>query len=141
MRVERAAGALGAFVHDVQVADAIESDALFDSIRAALLEHQVLFLRDQQMTPQQQRAFAVRFGPIEGHPAYGGRRNVRRTDPREHEGQAVEDRNVAHRHDVQTAPPMLTMLHGKVIPPFGGDTLFAGMTAAFGAVAVDARRS
>ena len=70
MRLEKAAGALGAFVLDVQVADAIGSASLFESIRAALLEHQVLFFRDQRMTPQQQRAFAVRFGPIEGHPAY-----------------------------------------------------------------------
>ena len=135
MRVEKAAGALGAFVHDVQVADAIGSSALFDAIRAALLEHQVLFFRDQRLTPQQQRAFAVRFGPIEGHPAYqvvAGTSDVQILESTKEKPSKIE---MWHTDmTFRPAPPMLTMLHGKVIPPFGGDTLFAGMTAAYNAL-------
>lgn len=135
MRVEKAAGALGAFVWDVDVVDAIESPALFDSMRAALLEHQVLFFRNQRLTPQQQRAFAVRFGPIEGHPAYevvAGTHDVQILESTKEKPSKIE---MWHTDmTFRPAPPMLTMLHGKVIPSFGGDTLFASMTAAYDAL-------
>ena len=135
MRVEKAAGALGAFVRDVEVAEAIDSNDLFGSIRAALLEHQVLFFRNQHLTPQQQRAFAVRFGPIEGHPAYevvAGTHDVQVLESTKEKPSKIE---MWHTDmTFRAAPPMLTMLHGKVIPPFGGDTLFASMTAAYDAL-------
>ena len=135
MRIDKAAGALGAFVRDVNVADAIESDDLFGAIRAALLEHQVLFFRDQHFTPQQQRAFALRFGPIEPHPAYevvAGTQDVQILESTPQKPSKIE---MWHTDmTFRPAPPMLTMLHGKVIPPYGGDTLFASMTAAYDAL-------
>ena len=135
MRIDKAAGALGAFVRDVDLADAIGSNDLFDSIRAALLEHQVLFFRDQHFTPQQQRAFAVRFGPIEPHPAYevvAGTADVQILESTPEKPSKIE---MWHTDmTFRPAPPMLTMLHGKVIPPYGGDTLFASMTAAYDAL-------
>ena len=70
MQIERAAGALGAYLSGVDIADAVASDAEFSTIRAALIEHQVVFLRDQPITPELLYEFAGRFGPIEGHPAY-----------------------------------------------------------------------
>ena len=135
MRVDKAAGALGAFVRDVDVSDAIESNELFGSIRAALLEHQVLFFRDQHFTPQQQRAFALRFGPIEPHPAYevvAGTDDVQILESTPEKPSKIE---MWHTDmTFRPAPPMLTMLHGKVIPRYGGDTLFASMTAAYDAL-------
>jgi len=135
MRVDKAAGALGAFVRDVNVADAIASNDLFAAIHAALLEHQVLFFRDQHLTPQQQRAFALRFGPIEPHPAYevvAGTADVQILESTREKPSKIE---MWHTDmTFRPAPPMLTMLHGKVIPAYGGDTLFASMTAAYDAL-------
>jgi taurine dioxygenase len=135
MRIEKAAGALGAFVSGVDIAKAIESDELFGQLHAALLEHQVLFLRDQHITPQQQRTFALRFGPIEGHPAYDVVAGT--ADVQILESTAAKPSKIEMWHSDMTfrrAPPMLTMLHGKVIPAYGGDTLFASMTAAYDAL-------
>src|SRR5258705_3369895 len=135
MRIVKAAGALGAFVSGVHIAEAIESDDLFGQLHAALLEHQVLFLQDQHITPQQQRAFALRFGPIEGHPAYDVVAGT--ADVQILESTAAKPSRIEMWHSDMTfrpTPPMLTMLHGKVIPAYGGDTLFSSMTAAYDAL-------
>jgi taurine dioxygenase len=135
MRIKKAAGALGAFVSEIHIAQAIESDDLFAQLSAALLEHQVLFLRDQDITPQQQRAFALRFGPIEGHPAYDVVAGT--ADVQILESTPAKPSKIEMWHSDMTfrpMPPMLTMLHGKVIPEYGGDTLFASTTAAYDAL-------
>src|SRR5215831_16448647 len=45
-------------------------DAIFTAIHDALVDHGVIFFRDQRMTPDQQKAFARRFGELHFHPAY-----------------------------------------------------------------------
>ena len=70
MQVCRAAGALGAFIEEVSLAEAARDAGLFAEVRAALLEHQVLFIRDQQISAQDYQTFARRFGAVEPHPAY-----------------------------------------------------------------------
>ena len=140
MKIVKAAGALGAFVDGVNVADAIESTELFDAIHAALLEHQVLFLREQHITPVELRAFAVRFGPIEPHPAYevvAGTHDVQILESTKEKPSKIEQWHTDMTF--RPAPPMLTMLHGKVIPAFGGDTLFASTTAAHDALSAPMR--
>jgi len=141
MRVDKLAGALGAYVTDLDVRDVIASDALFAALNAALVEHQVLVLRDQRITPLEQRALAVRFGPIEGHPAYAvvaGTHDVQILESTPEKPSKIE---LWHSDmTFRPSPPMLTMLHGKVIPPYGGDTLFASQTAAYDALSSDMRR-
>lgn len=46
------------------------SDNQFEQLYHAVLRHQVVFLRDQTITPQQQRALAQRFGELHIHPVY-----------------------------------------------------------------------
>ncbi len=135
MRIEKAAGALGAFVRDVNVATAIDSNEAFESIVHALRKHQVLIFRDQHLAPPQLRAFAERFGAIEPHPAYEVVADTR--DVQILESTQQKPSKIERWHSDMTfrpAPPKLTMLHGKVIPAFGGDTLFASMTAAYDAL-------
>ncbi|MFW9792626.1 TauD/TfdA dioxygenase family protein, partial [Brucella melitensis] len=55
----------------VCLADAAHDDGLFAEIRAALLAHRVLFLRDQDITRAEHVAFARRFGELEDHPVAG----------------------------------------------------------------------
>ena len=71
MRVEQLTNALGAELIGVQLADAIEDHGLFNEIRAALLTHRVLFLRDQDLSRAQHVTFARRFGDLEDHPVAG----------------------------------------------------------------------
>ena len=60
---------IGAQVSDLDVSRPL-SDAQFEQLYHGLLRHQVLFLRDQQITPEQHRALAVRFGDLHIHPVY-----------------------------------------------------------------------
>jgi taurine dioxygenase len=141
MRIERAAGALGAYLSGVDIADAVASDAEFSAIHAALIEHQVLFLRDQPITAELLYEFAGRFGPIEGHPAYenvAGAGEVQIL-----ESTAENPSKIEQWHSDMTfggTPPMATVLHGKVIPEVGGDTLFASMYAAYDALSEPMRQ-
>lgn len=60
--VSPVSGALGAEVSGVDLANL--DDETFDELYRAWLAHQVIFLRDQSITPEQQVAFAERFGDI-----------------------------------------------------------------------------
>ena len=61
-------GALGAEIVGIDLTDI--SDENFKKINNLLLEHKVIFFRDQPITKEQQIALAEKFGPLETH-AYG----------------------------------------------------------------------
>ena len=71
IRVEPLTCAIGAELFDVNLGDASRDDALFAQIRALLLVHKVLFLRNQDITRSEHVAFASRFGELEDHPVAG----------------------------------------------------------------------
>ena len=65
IEVRPIAGALGAEIHGVNMADDLGSEVVAE-MRQALLDHLVIFLREQTVTPPQQLAFAKKFGqPVE----------------------------------------------------------------------------
>jgi taurine dioxygenase len=132
IKVEPSSGALGAEVTGVDLAAAID-DETFAEIRRAWLEHHVVFFRDQVLTPDQQRAFATRFGeldtypfiePLPGHPYVIP--IIKEKDTRINFGGGWHsDMSYKER------PPMGTLLYALDVPPRGGDTLFADMTDAY----------
>ena len=67
MMVKRVAGAIGAELKAVNLADGIDAE-LASTLRALLNEHEVLFLRDQAIEPAAQKALAEIFGPLQTHP-------------------------------------------------------------------------
>jgi len=140
MEIRKAAGALGAFVTGIDLARAVESPRLVDDVRAALDRHEVLFFREQRITPQTMRAFAARLGEIEGHPAYPvvpGTADVQILESTPEKPSKIE---LWHSDmTFRAQPPVYTMLHGQIIPPYGGDTLFASMTAAYEALSAPYR--
>ena len=71
MQVEQLTCAIGAELLGVRLADAIHDDGLFAEVRAQLLKHRVLFLRDQDISRADHVAFARRFGELEDHPVVG----------------------------------------------------------------------
>mgnify|MGYP000045861761 CR=1 FL=1 len=70
MQVEQLTCSIGAEVSDIHLGDASRDKGLAEEIRALLLQHKVLFFRDQPLTPAQQAGFAARFGDLHIHPTY-----------------------------------------------------------------------
>ena len=135
MQIKKAAGALGAYIDGISLVDAIESQDAFSAIHQALLEHEVLFLRDQEMTAQQYQAFARGFGEVEGHPAYQTVEDA--GDVQILESTAQNPTKIEFWHTDMTfrpRPPAITLLHGQIIPAYGGDTLWASISAAYDAL-------
>jgi taurine dioxygenase len=134
MRIEPLTCAIGAELHGVRLADAIGDDALFQQLRALLVEHKVLFLRDQDLSRSEHVAFARRFGELEDHPVAG-------SDP-EHPGlvriyKSADTPNERYEnawHSDATwrvAPPFGCVLRCVECPPCGGDTIWANMALAY----------
>ncbi|MEM5369253.1 TauD/TfdA family dioxygenase [Paraburkholderia azotifigens] len=134
MRIEQLTCSIGAELTGVDLADAVHDDGLFADIRAALLRHRVLFLRDQEITRAEHVAFARRFGELEDHPIAG-------SDP-EHPGlvriyktpDQPNDRYENAWHADATwrdAPPFGCVLRCVECPPVGGDTMWANMVLAY----------
>ena len=122
MDVTRQAGALGAVVTGVDIADI--DDATFAAVHDALMEHLVLCIKDQaHATPDDQVAFTARWGRIEPHPY---------VPPIDGHPEIIEiyDPNpitVTWHSDFTYAkqPPSVSLLLGRIIPPVGGDTMFS----------------
>ena len=124
--------ALGAEISGVDIARGID-DEQFAELRQAFIDYGVIFLRDQDITPDQHIAFAERWGSI----------NVNRffkamdTHP-----VIAEVRKEAHQktnigaawhtdHSYDQIPAMGSILCAREVPSVGGDTLFASMYAAY----------
>lgn len=58
--------ALGAEIRGIDLSQAMD-DETFRAIEAALHEHEVIFLRNQRISPEQHLAFSSRFGQLEKH--------------------------------------------------------------------------
>jgi len=134
MKIQALTCAIGAEIQGVNLADAARDEGLFAEIRAALLRHRVLFLRDQNITRADHVAFARRFGELEDHPVAG-------SDP-EHPGlvriyKSPEQPNDRYENAWHTdatwreAPPMGCVLRCVECPPVGGDTQWANMVLAY----------
>jgi taurine dioxygenase len=117
-------------------------DDVVGEVRQAFLDHLVIFLRGQKVTPQQQVAFARRFGePIE-YPQLKGLPEAPMITPvvkLEHERNNFG--GIWHSDTTYLEePPMASMLVAREIPPAGGDTLFASMYAAYDALSEPMKR-
>ncbi|HVL35485.1 MAG TPA: TauD/TfdA family dioxygenase, partial [Burkholderiales bacterium] len=138
MKVRRIAGALGAEILDVDLSARIPAD----EIRAALLEHQVIFFRDQALSPAQFMAFARSMGrPIEypfvrGIAGFPEVIEVKKLEHERHNFGGIWHSDTAYLEE----PPMGSMLLAREVPPFGGDTLFASQYAAYEALSEGLRR-
>ena len=132
IEVQKIAGAIGAEISGVDLARDLAAGTVA-AIRRALLDHLVVFFRDQELTPAQYLAFARRFGePIE-YPFVKGLDGFPMITPvvkLEHE--RVNFGGVWHSDTTYLVePPMATMLYAREVPPYGGDTLFANMHLAY----------
>ena len=103
----------------------------------------MLFFRDQEMTPEQQKALGRHFGELHLHPAW-----PRLVDGHPEVMEIYTDENSKHiagenwHSDVScdAEPPLGTILYMTEVPPVGGDTLFANTYAAFAALSEPMQR-
>ncbi|MBI2159439.1 MAG: TauD/TfdA family dioxygenase [Candidatus Rokubacteria bacterium] len=68
IQVEKLTPHIGAEIHGVDLGQLVD-EPTFTAIHASLIEHGVVFFRDQHLTPEQQKAFGRRFGELHIHPA------------------------------------------------------------------------
>jgi taurine dioxygenase len=105
------------------------------AIREKLDQHLVLFFERQHLTAAQQRDFAARFGELYLHPFYAGHPEANEVMVLAHDENHRANSDRWH-NDVTylEKPPQAAVLYTEVIPPVGGDTLWANMYAAFEAL-------
>lgn len=125
---------LGAEVAGVDLTAPL-ADEVVAELRQALLAHKVLVFRDQPMTSAQHVAFTERFGPAGIHPLMAPNPDHPGVEHVERGLDATGFENAWHS-DISwhPTPSMGTILHALVVPPTGGDTLFADTVAAHDAL-------
>ncbi len=146
LQIKPATPVIGAEIEGVDLSRPL-SEGEFADIHRALLDWKVLFFREQRITDEQQLAFGRRFGPLtpahpialglEEHPEiweraaadYTPRHRPDRTvptsrPPRDYKGWHIDITFVAN-------PNRYSILRGVEIPPYGGDTLWSNLEAAY----------
>ena len=130
--VSPVSGALGAEIDGIDLSQPLSEQQIAD-IRAALLEHLVIFFRNQDITPADHLRFASYFSEPEDYPMITGLADFPKIVPvvkLPHE--RVNFGGLWHSDTAYTdIPPMGAVLVARELPPFGGDTLFANMYLAY----------
>lgn len=123
LSVAPVSGALGAEVRGLDL-EHLDDDE-FAALERVLIEHHVVFLPEQQLSPAGHIALARRFGEIEIHPFIPKLGD-------EHPEIVVLDGDQGARADVwhtdvtwSESPPLCSILHMVTCPSRGGDTLFS----------------
>jgi taurine dioxygenase len=140
LRIEPSSAALGAYVDGIDLREQLDDD-LIAALRAALVEHKVLFFRDQDISHHDHIRFGRYFGALEGHP-------VTQHVPGHPEILKIRNGEYAYLNEItipfirpvnkwhadvtfRDAPSFGGVLRARQIPPRGGDTLFVDTEAVF----------
>lgn len=131
LEIRKLTPAIGAEIAGVDLSGEL-SDAVIAAIRQALLDHRVIFFRDQPIPSEQHVAFGRRFGELEVHPFTPnkpGFPEIIQLDNGEENRSRI---NVWHSDVTWRQEPSLgSILKAVEVPETGGDTLWADMVAAF----------
>ena len=122
--------AIGAEIGNIDLRQ-VSGDEIAD-IRAALLEHKVVFFRDQSLTQAEHIAFARQFGELEIHPATPKSQSNPEVLHIAHGPESKGKENFWHSDVTWREKPSLgSILKAVEVPAVGGDTLFANMVMAY----------
>lgn len=134
---------IGALIAGVDLRQPLQA-AEVQTIRSALLKWKVVFFREQHLSHEQHVAFARQFGDltvghpvfghVEGHPELYAISKYRRANS--HTGEPDVRPWTGWHTDVTAAinPPAASILRGVTIPPYGGDTQWTNLVAAYEAL-------
>jgi taurine dioxygenase len=129
---------IGATIHGLDLSKPL-SDVAKTELQHALAQYEVIFFRDQQLTPQQQVEFTRTFGHVNEVKAFFPRVD---SQPEIEIVESTAERPSAANNwhaDItwRDNPPVGTSLYAQVIPATGGDTLWASLTSAYDALPAD----
>jgi taurine dioxygenase len=145
--IEPATPVIGAEISGVDLSRPLDAQTR-DEIHRALVRWRVLFFRDQDLSNDQLKAFGRQFGPLtpahpisEGlndHPEIWERKIEEYRTRRAERDSAVPSARPARDYkgwhiDITFVanPNRYSILYGVEIPPYGGDTLFTSLVAAY----------
>lgn len=155
--VSRVAGRIGAEIGGVDLAEPLDEQTVA-AIRAALLEHKVVFFRAQRLDHGSQIAFARQFGELtHAHPHEDAPPEqfpeILTIDPDRYAQKYGEDFREEYRKrqysyfsgwhtDVTAAvnPPAASILRAEAVPEFGGDTQWTNLVAAYDGLSAPLQR-
>jgi alpha-ketoglutarate-dependent taurine dioxygenase len=136
--------AAGSFAGEVLGADLGRAED-FERVHQAFLDHGVIVVRGQTLSPEDQLAFSARFGPLMGRrPSMSdkvlmpGHPEIVILSNKKKDGEAIGFADAGrYWHcdlDFEDVPSLGTVLHALEVPPEGGDTLFCDLEAAYAAL-------
>jgi taurine dioxygenase len=141
--VEASGQACGALVRGVNLADELSTEEIAE-LRSLWLRHQVIGFPDQSLSIDNFKRLALAFGPHGDDPflaAMPGHAHVVEIKREAEETTALFAESWHSDWSFLRVPPAGTMLYGSVIPPTGGDTLFANQYAAYEALPGTTKRA
>lgn len=130
MEVQRLAGRIGALIGGIDLNTSLSGEQV-GHIRQALLANKVVFFRGQNLDSEGQLSFAARFGPLTiAHPTLESAKD----EPNLFELDSLEGARANYWHTDVTftdRPPTASVLRAVLIPPVGGDTIWANTVTAY----------
>ena len=131
-KVEAITPSIGAEISGVSLNKDLSS-ATVEKIYSALIKHQVIFFRDQDISPETHLKLAESLGDIDpGHPVYPHVEGYQSIVLLKNDAHTRPDTNDWHKDlTFKANPPFASILHGVSVPQVGGDTLWASMSAAY----------
>ena len=134
-KVEAITPSIGAEILGVSLDKDLSSETV-EKIYDALIKHQVVFFRDQDISPESHLNLAKGLGEIDpGHPVYPHVEGYQSIVLLRNDVDNKPDTNDWHKDlTFKPNPPFASILHGVSVPNAGGDTLWASMSAAYDAL-------
>lgn len=139
LHVEVQPAPCGAVVRGIDLNQPLDPSLQAD-LRALWLQHLVLAFPDQHLSVHALERFATTIGPFGPDPYFEsipGHPHVAQVRREADETSTLFADNWHSDWSFLASPPAATLLHGDVIPPTGGDTLFANQYAAWDALPAD----
>jgi len=122
---------IGALISGISLNNLSKGDV--EQLYHALIKHQVIFFRNQELSPESHMNLAESLGEIDpGHPVYPHVEGYQSIVLLKNDANNKPDTNDWHKDlTFKPNPPFASILHGIKVPNVGGDTLWASMSAAY----------
>lgn len=136
LSVEAQAAPCGAFISGLDLRKPLDTETI-NEIRGAWLAHQVLAFPDQSLSLEDLERFARTLGRLGEDPFFEnlpGHPHVAQVRREADEKTPLFAQSFHSDWSFLPNPPIGTLLYGNVIPPVGGDTLFANQYDAWEAL-------
>ena len=132
MKVIQLTPSIGATISEISLNKDLNSETI-EQIYSALIKHQVIFFRGQDISPDTHLKLAESLGEIDsGHPVYPHVEGHQSIVLLKNDVNNRPDTNDWHKDlTFKSNPPFASILHGIKVPKVGGDTLWASMSAAY----------